>query len=77
MIPDDAIVLIRDKYQALLPSMDERMRRLWAAAEAKALGWGGIACVAFATGLARNTITAGLRDLQPDASAALVVGRSP
>jgi len=75
MIPDDAIVLIRDKYQALLPSMDERMRRLWAAAEAKALGWGGIACVAFATGLARNTITAGLRDLQQPLPAGRI--RSP
>jgi len=64
MIPYDAIVTIREKYQALLPNMDERMRRLWAATEAKALGWGGIACVAEATGLARNTITAGLRDLQ-------------
>jgi Rhodopirellula transposase DDE domain len=64
MLTDDAIVRIRQKYQALLPNMDERMRRLWAAAEAKALGWGGIACVAEATGLARNTITAGLRDLQ-------------
>jgi len=64
MITGDTIVMIRQKYQALLPNMDERMRRLWAAAEAKALGWGGIAGVAEATGLARNTITAGLRDLQ-------------
>jgi hypothetical protein len=64
MFTDDAIGMIRQKYQALLPNMDERMRRLWAGAEAQALGWGGIACVAEATGLARNTITAGLRDLQ-------------
>ena len=64
MATDDVIVMIRQKYQILLPSMDERMRRLWAATEAQALGWGGIARVAQATGLARNTITAGLRDLQ-------------
>jgi hypothetical protein len=63
MLNDDAIVTIRQKYQTLLPNMDERMRRLWAATEAQALGWGGIARVAEATGLARNTITAGLRDL--------------
>src|SRR5262249_42723253 len=64
MQTDDTIGMIRQKYQALLPNMDERMRRLWAGAEAQALGWGGIPCVAEATGLARNTITAGLRDLQ-------------
>lgn len=44
--------------------MDERVRRLWAGAEAKALGWGGIATVAAATGMARATITAGVQQLQ-------------
>jgi hypothetical protein len=43
--------------------MDERQRRLWAGTEAKALGRGGIAVVARATGLARNTIVRGLTDL--------------
>ncbi len=44
--------------------MDERMRRQWAATEAKALGWGGVTAVAMATGLARNTILAGLREVE-------------
>lgn len=39
------------------------MRREWAAAEAAQLGWGGVSAVAVATGLARNTIMAGQRDL--------------
>ena len=43
--------------------MDERMRRHWAATEANQLGWGGIAVVASATGLARNTIMAGQREI--------------
>ena len=54
---------IRQKYLALAPLMDEKMRRQWAATEALALGWGGVTCVATATGLARNTITAGGREL--------------
>jgi hypothetical protein len=54
---------IRMKYRALLPAMDERHRRLWAGTEAKALGRGGIAVVARATGLARNTIVRGLTEL--------------
>ncbi len=43
--------------------LDERQRRLWAAAEARSHGRGGIAAVARASGLAQNTIRAGLRDL--------------
>jgi len=55
---------IQSKYEMLRPVMDERMRRLWAAAEAKALGWGGIAVVAAATGLSRRTIATGLHEDQ-------------
>jgi hypothetical protein len=43
--------------------MDERMRRQWAAAEARELGWGGVTLVARASGLSRTTITTGLREL--------------
>ena len=42
---------IRQKYLALSPVRDERMRRQWAAAEASALGWGGVTAVSLATGL--------------------------
>lgn len=56
--------IIQSKYEMLRPIMDERMGRLWAAAEAKALGWGGIAVVAAATGLSRKTIATGLREHQ-------------
>jgi len=44
--------------------MDERMRRQWAASEARELGWGGVTAVARATGFSRVTITAGLRELK-------------
>ena len=54
---------IRRKYQSLLPEMDERRRRQWAAAEARELGWGGVSLVAHATGLSRPTIMVGLREL--------------
>ena len=43
--------------------MDERLRRQWAATEARDLGWGGVTVVARATGLSRTTITAGLHEL--------------
>jgi hypothetical protein len=55
---------IRRKFAAMVPVMDERLRRQWAASEANALGWGGVSAVAQATGLAWNTIKAGMRELE-------------
>jgi hypothetical protein len=67
---------IRHKFQALQPEMDERLRRQWAAAEARDLGWGGISAVTQATGISRTTITLGLRELQlPDQERALAASR--
>jgi hypothetical protein len=57
------IARIRDKYRSLAPEMDERLRRQWAAAEARDVGWGGITAAAQATGMSRTTITAGLHEL--------------
>ncbi len=54
---------IRRAYQALRPEMDERMRRQWAAAEARGLGHGGVTLVSTATGLSRTTIVSGLAEL--------------
>jgi len=54
---------IRQVFQALAPTLDERMRRLVAAALAQALGRGGITLVSQATGVARSTIDRGLREL--------------
>jgi len=59
-----AVTRIRRKYRIVAPELDERRRRQWAAAEARELGYGGVSVVARATGLARSTIHAGLRDLR-------------
>src|SRR5947209_10784653 len=60
------VASIRAKFETLRPYLDERRRRLWAAAEAMVLGRGGITAVATATGLQRLTIRAGIRELQAD-----------
>jgi hypothetical protein len=70
--------ILRSKYERLRPFMDERLRRLWAASEAQALGRGGISRVAAATGISRRTLAAGLRELQtgePGSPAPLPRGR--
>jgi len=62
MVDDE--ITIRTKFTALRPVMDERLTRLWAGAEADALGDGGIAVVERATGLSRTTIRAGRDELR-------------
>lgn len=52
------------KFRSLDAVLDERARRQWAAAEAREYGYGGVTAVSVATGLARNTIAAGLRELE-------------
>jgi hypothetical protein len=59
----DMDALLAEKFTALSPHLNERQRRVCAAAEARALGHGGIARVARAAGLSRPTIYQGLRDL--------------
>ena len=59
---------VRIRYEAVRSSLDERGRRLAAAAEAKAAGYGGIAATARATKVARSTIGRGLKDLRDPAS---------
>ena len=60
MIDEEAI---GERFRALAGEFDERRRRLWAAAEARACGYGGIAAVARATGISEGTIRRGLCEL--------------
>ena len=55
---------IVEKYAAIAPVLDERARRLWAATESRAIGFGGDALVSAATGLARETIRNGRREIE-------------
>jgi hypothetical protein len=56
-------ILFDKKYVALKPFLNERARRLWAAAEAISLGRGGKIVVSTATGLSRTTVNRGISEL--------------
>ena len=66
----DLEVTLVAKYAALSPLLNERARRLWAAAESVAIGYGGDAVVSSATGLSRNTIRSGRQELTEGGAAA-------
>src|SRR5271167_1365404 len=55
--------VIRERFEAVGPDLNERSRRLLVAVEAKTAGHGGITAASQATGLARSTIGRGLKDL--------------
>ena len=59
----DIDTLLRHQIDSLFPHLTERQRRLASAADARALGYGGVSQVARATGLSRTTIHRGLCEL--------------
>ena len=67
---------IKQRFEKLGAALDERTRRLWAAAEAETIGYGGSSAVARATGISRDTIYAGKRELRDiERGAAAKTGR--
>lgn len=64
MVLKKSLKLLRLKLSGVLPMLNEKQRRVIAAAEAKSLGRGGIQAVAKVTGMSRQTIYQGLKDLE-------------
>src|SRR3954447_18660408 len=62
----EAEAAIKQRYERLAPTLNERTRRLVAASEAITLGWGGISIVSRATGLSRQVISQGIKELQEE-----------
>lgn len=58
---------IVQKYAEIQPLLNERARRLWAATESRAIGFGGDSLVSAATGLSRPTIRSGRAELEAGA----------
>jgi hypothetical protein len=75
----DAEQTVRGKWRLLKATMNERTRRLWAGAEAGAIGYGGVIAVARATGLAISTVRKGRDEVRAGAKPEDVVNvrRSP
>jgi len=63
MIDKDAI---RQRWELVGSRLNERDKRLFAAAEVRTAGWGGLTAVSEITGLASSTIGRGLEDLEPE-----------
>jgi len=55
---------LKEKLSVLLPSLNEKQRRLLVGAEAIALGYGGIKILSNMTGMSTNTIARGIREIE-------------
>lgn len=55
---------IKREFSGISSDLNEQSRRLWAASEAMKLGYGGITAVSQATGIARDTIARGIKELK-------------
>src|SRR5712691_9221183 len=66
---------IRRRFRLIEPHLDERLRRLVAAAEVAAAGAGGVSAVARATGVSRRAIRAGALELKARGPRAVADGR--
>ena len=62
-VSEDEINIIKVKYRVIKNCLSEKGRRLWAAVEANAYGWGGVTLVCKASGLSNATVHRGMRDL--------------
>jgi transposase len=61
---------LRRKFAAVMPTLNERSLRIYASTEARALGRGGITAVAEISGLARSTISRGLKEVRDEVGSA-------
>ncbi len=55
---------IEEKWRDTLPELNEKQKRYYAAREAKAYGFGGVAAFSRATGMNRDTINQGIKELE-------------
>lgn len=60
---DERQTVLAAKFEAILPHLDERQRRLLLGAEARSIGRGGIRLVARAAGVREATVSLGVSDL--------------
>jgi len=73
---DDLEAAVVRKYAVIGPALNERARRLWAAAESNAIGYGGDALVSAATGMSRDTIRKGRIEIEQGVTASERIRRA-
>jgi len=58
------ISILTKKIKLVLPTLNEKQRRIYLASEAKVIGWGGVSTIARISKTSRTTIYSGLNDIK-------------
>jgi transposase len=67
--------IIQERINRVLPLLNERQRRIYLGIEAKSIGWGGINKIHLLTGINRQTIADGIKELEQEPPEELITGR--
>lgn len=73
---DIDILALTTRIKAVLPTLNEYQRRRYLSAEAQAIGYGGISLVCRVSGVCRQTLTDGLKELSDPNAPLMEQGRS-
>jgi hypothetical protein len=57
------VIAIQTRIEAVLPTLNEYQRRRYLSAEAKSIGHGGISLISRISGMSRQTLTVGVKEL--------------
>jgi hypothetical protein len=60
------VTMVKYRIKTMLPLLNERQRRIFLAAEARALGYGGISKISEISGVSRVTITQGVKEIESE-----------
>ena len=69
------VLLIQNRIEATLPTLNEYQKRRYLSAEARSIGYGGISLISRLTGVSRQTLTEGIKELE-NAEVIMPEGRS-
>ena len=67
---------IRERIETMLPTLNEYQRRRYLSAEARSIGHGGISLINRISGMSRQTLTLGIKELESPEREILKEGRS-
>jgi hypothetical protein len=67
---------LKKRVASVLPTLNEYQRRRYLSAEAKSIGYGGISIVSRLSGVSRQTLTAGVKELENTDAEPMKQGRS-
>jgi hypothetical protein len=73
---DVDVLALKTRIDSILPTLNEYQRRLYLASEANAIGYGGISLVSRMSGVSRQTLTEGMKEVVDPDAVPMEIGRS-